>query len=447
MPFESNFKKALDLKGFKQTDLLIKILEKCGEKNYYEKVNSEKSNFTNMIKGKRPFKVEYVRAIEELLELRFSDLYKEEEYIPRFYENKGIRYAAATDKIEEYERVIKEINNVFIKNDEYGKSIFDYICEYNSKNGLDYLFNKLNLHCTPNRAIIVVNGEETNIYEDSILKIVKMICQNNKSDYFNMLFPPNFRMGYRYLNSYLFHNDNFYKYILSSDSVINELLKLHDTTLDALNGTEKNYPDYTYKVYHPILIRLLEYALTNSNQYMNQLNIILDAGIKNNEIVIMNLRKNHNYKYSIDEYNITNKFVIYGYILNVDLDKYSIKDIDLINKIKELNSSAKKVEIKPSSKDIDFKNAISPNELFNAIYEKTNIKNSYSSSDLVFMQIERFSSEANCKVDKLGDGLLNYLNNLKSSFNINDLNREYEYYGLCQAISFAELYRNKLNNL
>lgn len=145
MSFENNFKRVLESKNKKQTELLVDVLKKCGEKDPYDKYLSEKSNFNNMIKGKRQFKPEYIIYIEEILGIRFSDLYKDDYSIARYYENKGIRYAATVDKIINYKELLDEGENVFLNSDEYGKTIIDYICEYNSKNGLMYLIDILKM--------------------------------------------------------------------------------------------------------------------------------------------------------------------------------------------------------------------------------------------------------------------------------------------------------------
>ena len=446
MSFESNLKQIMDQKHINQKELLIKILKECKDDNPYDKANQERSNFNNMIKGKRAFKLEYAIAIEKILEIRFCDLYKDE-ISQRFYENKGIRYAASIDKIEEYEKLINEIEDVFQKTDEYGKNIFDYICEYNSKTGLDYLFNKLHISYKTNRLTVVVNDEEKNIYDNSALKLVKMICKNNEREYFRKLFPPYYGLGYKYLYGFVYDNDDFYKSILSSDAIIEELLKLNDTTLKELNNNRIDDTKDKYKVYHPILIKLLNFALNNSNKYKNQLVKIISEGIKLNEIIISNLRRKHNYKYSIDEFDIRNEYTVYGYILNADLSKYEQLDDEIKSLIEKLNEGAKKVEIKPSSSDIDFDEHISPKEFYELIYKNTGINNYYSSGHIVFMEISRLVEEVNCKIDKLGDGLLEFLKEQKNLIDISNLNNESKYQSISFAIAFTEMYRDKLNNL
>ena len=137
----------------------------------------------------------------------------------------------------------------------------------------------------------LINNEEKNIYDSSILQLVKMICNNNEREYFRKLFPPYYGLGYKYLYGFVYDNDDFYKSVLSSDAIIEELLKLNDTTLKELNNNRIDDTKDKYKVYHPILIKLLDYALNNSNKYKNQLVKIISEGIKLNEIVISNLRR------------------------------------------------------------------------------------------------------------------------------------------------------------
>lgn len=446
MSFEINFKKILNSRGIKQTDLLLEILKECGEKNPYEKINTEKSNFNNMIKGKRPFKFEYALAIERILELRFYDLYKDG-YMPRFYENKGIRYAAAIDKIEEYEKLLNEVEDVFEKTDEFGKTIFDYICEYNSKNGMKFSIENLKMKYKSNDLSIMVNNNVKHVYGNSILNLVKMICQNGESDYFLKLFPADYDLGYSYLYGYVYDSDSFNDNVLSSKEIIEALLKLNEVSLKELNRNRQEYKDERYLVYHPVLLKVFDYALKNSKKYAEQIEFIIDNGLRLNEQIISNLRRKHNYKYSIDEYEIRNGYDIYGYILNVDLSKFEIENEELKRKIDELNAGAKNVEIKPSSKDIDFDKCLTLNEFMDMIYKNTNINNYYSSSTIVFLEIKRLASEVNCKIDKLGDSLLEYLKKKKESIDITNLNNEYEYQSVSYAIAFTELYKDKLNNI
>lgn len=240
-----------------------------------------------MIKGKRQFKPEYIIYIEEILGIRFSDLYKDDYSIARYYENKGIRYAATVDKIINYKELLDEGENVFLNSDEYGKTIIDYICEYNSKNGLMYLIDILKMKFKNNSLTVLINGKEKSIYCKEMLKIVNMICLNEEVSYFNKLFAPDYNLGYRYLYGPVYDSDEFYKYILSSDKIINELFKLHDVSFHVLNPNSKIEKNGRYDVYHPILFKLIEYALKNSKKYSEQLKMMLKKAKKLTKILFL----------------------------------------------------------------------------------------------------------------------------------------------------------------
>lgn len=446
MSFESNLKKELDLKKKKQTDLLIDIFKKIGEKDPYGKALSEKSNFNNMIKGKRPFKVEYVIAIEEILGIRFSDLYKDEDIIQRYYALKGIRYAATIDDKNEYNKILDEGEKVFLNHDEYGKTIIDYICEYNSKNGLKFLIEKLKIKYDINRAVVNINGKESSIYDNSILKIVKMICLNEEVDYFNKLFPADYNMGYRYLYGLVYDSDDFYKSILSSNKIIKELFKLHETSFNELNPNRSSDKNEYYNVYHPVLFKVVEYALKHYKTYYEQLMLIFNEGIKTNNFIISELRRLHNYKFHIENYEIKNEYATYGYILYIDLSKYESLDDNIKNMIDSLNQNAKKVEIKPSSEEIEFNEHLEPRDFLDLIYRNSGLDNYFSDYYSIFQNIRTIVEEDNCKIEKIGDSLIKYLNEKKELLHQGEMS-EVKYRVISFAISFAELYKDKLNNL
>ena len=68
--FQKNIDKYMDLKGIKYySNLLIMIGKKMGmnQQQAMEFSKKEKSNFSKMLKGERPLKIEYVAPIEEIL--------------------------------------------------------------------------------------------------------------------------------------------------------------------------------------------------------------------------------------------------------------------------------------------------------------------------------------------------------------------------------------------
>lgn len=92
--FEELLKKA----NLSYQELLIRILRQADYSNPYETAKKEKSNFSKMVSGERPFKADYIAPLERILNTSLKYIvYGGEEN--NDFPLKGIRYAAYKNNI------------------------------------------------------------------------------------------------------------------------------------------------------------------------------------------------------------------------------------------------------------------------------------------------------------------------------------------------------------
>jgi hypothetical protein len=119
-----------------------------GGKSPSDWAESRKGHFSEMINGKRAFPVEWVIAFEKATRMAFADMIELSKSKPLESPIKmekldfrpvGIRYVAYQDTIELYERLMAEEDKygdaVVFNQDEYSKSLLDYVLENDAENG------------------------------------------------------------------------------------------------------------------------------------------------------------------------------------------------------------------------------------------------------------------------------------------------------------------------
>lgn len=100
-----------------QSDLLHRICEELNEEDVDDKVKKQKSNFSQMLedKGNRKLKKEYYIPLEKIFDIRIAELLDDSKDLRYHYVNKGIRWAAASDDVEEFQRLCNDDNPFLIK--------------------------------------------------------------------------------------------------------------------------------------------------------------------------------------------------------------------------------------------------------------------------------------------------------------------------------------------
>ena len=143
------FDELMKKKNLNQIVLLMQIHnmlypEKSNES--YDFAKKRKGNFSKMINGTRPFKYEYVVPLERILNTTMDYIINgEESNVGIQLRNKGIEYTAYLNDYDEYVKFGAETDsegNLIISNyDEYNKNLLNYIIEYQSEQGIAYLYN------------------------------------------------------------------------------------------------------------------------------------------------------------------------------------------------------------------------------------------------------------------------------------------------------------------
>lgn len=64
---KERFEKVLNKANLSYQELLIRILRQADYSNPYETAKKEKSNFSKMVSGERPFKADYIAPLERIL--------------------------------------------------------------------------------------------------------------------------------------------------------------------------------------------------------------------------------------------------------------------------------------------------------------------------------------------------------------------------------------------
>lgn len=62
---KERFEKVLNKANLSYQELLIRILRQADYSNPYETAKKEKSNFSKMVSGERPFKADYIAPLKE----------------------------------------------------------------------------------------------------------------------------------------------------------------------------------------------------------------------------------------------------------------------------------------------------------------------------------------------------------------------------------------------
>lgn len=136
-----------DLLRMMHEDLYIE--GKTQYKDPKEFVKKTKGSFSQMIEqtNGRSFNQDFYLPLEKILDTSMVYLLEGRgEPMPENYQDRGIKYAAATDNEGNYKRLIEE--DVYLEEDEYRWTLLDYILENNSKNGLEFVAKRGELPLT-----------------------------------------------------------------------------------------------------------------------------------------------------------------------------------------------------------------------------------------------------------------------------------------------------------
>lgn len=274
-------------------NLLIKIFIELGRDNPYEAMEKNKGNFSKMMRGTRGFPMDYIIAMEKLLKVSFANIVDggENSYIIK--NKRTLESVAIKDRYEEYLLLDNDIDiyeeSVLSNRDEYGKSIIDYIIQYDSIEGIRYLVENKSLKFICDSNSFNASNLSSFIFDmkNHPLLIANLLKEDTKL--FSLIFDT-YDMLYGVARNSLYIDKEFFKVILSSEKLLKHILsykklKLMDVNYGLLD--EENEGLFL----NPVVNYLLNYVLENSELYMKELDIILEYGKKYNEMILVELEK------------------------------------------------------------------------------------------------------------------------------------------------------------
>lgn len=296
-----------------QMELHIKILKNLGKEKPYVKAEKDKGNFSKMINGERDFNKDYIIPLESILETSLNYIINGDKFNPNF-DNFGIKYVAFSNKYEDFEKLdnlSEEGNNPLLNVDEFGKNIIDYIIQYDSINGLRYLSDTYNLQFNSfNNCISLKN---LFINEEKTEKILSLICKDDDFKLFNSIFDGFYSIdNFQYYNkdSHFYFKESFKKLISKTTNILKGLLVERKMKL--------KHSDNDYLFTNPLINNVLDYMLTNSQNYKTQILNVLEYTKYFNQKQLNLFQKEHglNLELEIDENGfIVNNRMFYGNII------------------------------------------------------------------------------------------------------------------------------------
>lgn len=268
---------------------LLRKIFKCSvrdeSKTDVQWATNQKSNFTNMLKGKRPFTVEMILGLEHVLHTSMDSIINDLPYNER-YQPRGLEYTVACDAFSEYLKLDGETDdeavNILRNTDEYNKSLLDYIIKYRSVNGIRFLCEKHNFFFNPMNNMFNADSSMPIIcgnYDSAPMEIAKLLAEKEETDLFIEIFDPFYETS-RYVDTdrYLYNKKEFVRTVLTSGKVLQKMLSSKEIPIkDANRGLVSYGYDFDdVSFINPLLMLLLQEAVNQGNYtYIKQ---IVDFG-------------------------------------------------------------------------------------------------------------------------------------------------------------------------
>ena len=289
--------------------LLEKIGVELNKKDTYKFACNERPNFSKMINGTRPLKVEFIIPLENIFKLPISRLTQGGNGYAKFEEKdlsliKGIRYFAYMDDMKLYENEFKKMmfleddHTILINTDEFNKSFLDYVVEFRSINAIRFLVKEYKFAATTfdHKLFTIKYGElSENLYFRDNEEIALLIMESEDVDLLYKVFPMDHEI-------YLYHPDLPDRYFFNEKGIIQMFLNNQTLFGSLFRNVEFNFSEVNRSVsvfnkkpvdknriinyISPIVNICLNYALDNIDQYKEQAKKILQYGQQYNVSVI-----------------------------------------------------------------------------------------------------------------------------------------------------------------
>ena len=336
------------------TMLLVRIYKLLGSKDPYEAADKQKSNFSQILQGKRPLNKEYYIPLERIYEGVTIDYILNGVGEPKkTFQNKGLRYVAATNDYNEFKKLGSELYSdkgaVIFNSDEYQKTIIDYIIEFKADEGIKYLINEYGLYYDSLRNFLTDTGFKMFCNNEQTKQIADILFEKDDDDSFIKLFNPFNMIRIFYEEQSIYSDKEFLHKILHTEKIFNVQLAVKQIAVKDVN-MDKVFDDTQESLYiNPLVNLLLNAALEDYKKYNDKIHKILDFAIVNNKDVISFLniaidKRNYIDGYKIDKYGnvILGTYYKYGHIVNsievIDPD-WPLEIKQKISTLNEINNS------------------------------------------------------------------------------------------------------------
>lgn len=302
---KTNINHYMEMKNIKKySHLLADIARELGIKG--QKANEfakrEKSNFSKMLNGKRPLKYEYIIPLEKIFGVSLARLMDEDAYkLPVERENvafdKGFRYYACKDDPELYEREFDNLLNtegktILNNTDEFGKNFLDYIVEYESVNGVKYLYENYKPRMKGGCNQFEFDKDKGYIFLQikNVMPFARLIARMQDTDMFYTMFDSYnmfFTNGHYGNETGLFNTGEYLELLMDNENLFKALfdVKEYKRVLGDYEKRKLGKDSITHSTVNPILNNCLKHALQHLPKYKNQAIAILQFGINHNQHV------------------------------------------------------------------------------------------------------------------------------------------------------------------
>ena len=355
---EKNINKYMDVLDIDTYgNLLKRIAAELGYKGpeLYEYVEKERTNFSKMITGARPLKIEYIIPLETIFGCPLAKIIYPNDYYDSLKKEdipfvKSLRFYALKDDPKMYKELDNQSSSsgyqsIFQEHDEFGKSFIDYVIQYNSINAIKYLaiHRKLRISGDPSSIYATFDGNEHWFPINQIDEFVEMILKTDDPSLFNRIFDIE-----EYLNQYPFRieyniisNPNFLDLLLKTNEIFASQLHTKNINFYKANANMVKKEEREDICFVNVTInKLLEFALKDVSKYKDKIIQMLKFGIDFNEKTLSKLDQKEEY-WMKHQYYFGTKFCrdILGNLIVCNTKKTGDKEIDeLISRLPVLGS-------------------------------------------------------------------------------------------------------------
>lgn len=319
---KERFQRLLAENNISQTDLLRKIILEVNPDDV-NNLDKYSANFSRMISGERSFNQSYIVAIEEVLDTTINYLVTGR----KRYVDAGIKQTAFIDKESGYNK-LKEYDHehyVLTAFDEFGYTLFDYILQFKSVNGLKFMIKN-------NIIKIIYNGNisysSMQPSDSKVIDLYKFVYELDDLEIYNRLFNSDYNdiTFYQHRNKVL-DSDELLEGLLNTNNIFNSLLKSNIVDFNNIN-TSSIAGQLSVSTYKPILRNLFEYIMLNQTDKGEKFEKLLDFIVQHNSQLLDELKTIGGKFHITDDGFIHSGACIFGNIFIFDFDKFRNIEID-----------------------------------------------------------------------------------------------------------------------